>query len=96
MRNREIVGFARILKMYRGRRVYDVTARKFDIDRSYVPKLIKKYPGEGWWAYLVGVLLASMGADQKTAWGAVLACAGITEDDVREASGRRGKKKIRK
>jgi hypothetical protein len=96
MRNREIARFAKILKLYRGRRVYDVTARKFDIDRSYVPKLMKKYPDEATVPYLVGCLLSSMGADQKTVWKVVLACAGIAEDDIREASGRRGKKKIRK
>ena len=96
MRNRAIVRFAKILKLYRGRRVYDVTAKKFDIDRSYVPKLMRKYPDEGAVPYLVGLLLSSMGADQKKVWEVVLACAGITEDDIREASERKGKKKIRK
>jgi hypothetical protein len=93
-RNRDIVRFAQTLKLLKGRRVYDVTARKFDIDRSYGPKLIKKYRGEGWGPYLMGCMLISLGADQKTARRVMMELAGIDEDDLREATGR--KQKVRK
>src|SRR5262249_7095335 len=42
IRNRDIVRFAKILKAYGGKRVDDIAARKFNIDRSYVSKLEKK------------------------------------------------------
>jgi hypothetical protein len=93
-RNRDIARFAVILRLYGGKRVADVTARKFNIDRSYVPKLLKKYRGEGWTPYMFGAALAALGADQRVAWRATLVLAGITEDDLREASGR--KRTVRK
>jgi hypothetical protein len=94
VRNRDIVRFAQILKVQGGKRVVDITAAKFGIDRSYVPKLIKKYRDEGWGPMLFGYLLAALGADQETIRRAVRASAGISEDDFRDAIGR--KKKLRK
>jgi uncharacterized protein YbjT (DUF2867 family) len=64
-RNRDIARFAAILKLYGGKRVADVTARKFNIDRSYVSKLLKKYRGEGWWAYVWGASWLPLGPTRK-------------------------------
>jgi hypothetical protein len=92
-RNRNIARFALVLRRWGGRRVTDVTARKFNIDRSYVPKLLKKYPHEAGADYLIGIFLRSMGADMATVRKVVLGSAGITADDMREATGRKKRTK---
>ena len=94
LRNRKIVKFAKILKRYGGRRVADVTAKKFDVDRSYVSKLMKRYPGAATATILWSMVLSGMGADQDTIRRGAFLDAGISEDDLREATGR--KQKVRK
>jgi hypothetical protein len=94
IRNRNIVRFVKILRAYGGKRVADVAAKKFEIDRSYIPKLEKKYSNAAVMDYLLGSLLTLFGADTETAWKARLVSAGINEDDIREATGR--KQKVRK
>jgi hypothetical protein len=93
-RNRDIVRFAQTLKLNGGKRVADVAARKFGIDRSYIPKLIKKYRNEGWSVVVMGALLNCLGADDNTLRQVVFASVGINEDDFREATG--PKPKVRK
>jgi hypothetical protein len=93
MRNRNIVRFVEVLKEYGGKRVIDIAAAKFGVDRSYIPKLLKKYRGESGPAELMGYLLDARGADSETIRKAVLAFADVNEDDLREATGR---KKVRK
>jgi hypothetical protein len=89
LRNRNIARFAAILKFRGGKRVADITAKKFNIDRSYVPKLVSKYKDEGAITYMLGSLLRALGADLETTWRIVLAYAGITQDDLREAAARK-------
>jgi hypothetical protein len=94
IRNRGMVRFAMALKEYGGKRVADVTARKFGIDRSYVSKLIKEYGAhERMLVVFLGGHLEMEGADNKTVRRVVLGYAGVNEDDLREATGR---KKVRK
>jgi hypothetical protein len=93
IRNRNIARFAKVLKINGGKRVADVTARKFNIDRSYVPKLLKKYPDEGVSDYLLSAALNGLGADRETTRKIMLASAGIIEDDLREATGRKRRAK---
>jgi hypothetical protein len=94
MRNRGIVRFAMALKEYGGKRVADVAARKFSIDRSYVSKLIGKYGAEErMLVVFLGGHLEMEGADNKTVRRVVLGYAGVNEDDLREATGR---KQVRK
>jgi len=94
IRNRRIVRFAMALKEYGGKRVADVTAQKFSIDRSYVPKLIREYGAhERMLVVFLGGTLEMKGANDKTVRRVVLGYAGVNEDDLREATGR---KKARK
>jgi hypothetical protein len=93
-RNRGIVRFAAALKEYGGKRVADVAARKFSIDRSYVSKLIRKYGAEERAAVVfLGGLLDMKGGNDKTVRRVVLGYADVNEDDLREATGR---KQVRK
>jgi hypothetical protein len=93
LRNRDMVRFVKILRAYGGKRVVDVAAKKFGVDRSYFSKLEKKYPRAAVADYLLGSLLTLFGADAKTAWRARLASAGVNEDDIREAAGRKQARK---
>jgi hypothetical protein len=91
IRNRNIVRFVQILRGYGGKRVADVAARKFNIDRSYIPKLERKYPDAAMGDYVLGSLLALFGANPQVVWRARLKSAGVNEDDLREATGRKQK-----
>jgi hypothetical protein len=93
IRNINIVRFAKILKAYGGKRVDDIAAKKFDVDRSYISKLEKKYPHAATMDYLLGSLVTLFGASPQVAWKVRLEAAGVNEGDLREATGR---KQVRK
>ena len=54
MRARDVARFVMVLKLLGGKRVVDIAAAKFDIDRSSVTKHMKAYgKQEGWGAVYV-------------------------------------------
>jgi hypothetical protein len=95
LRNRDIARFAAVLKFYGGKRVPDVAAKKFKVDRSHVIKLTKQFgTHELTGAYCTRALFAALGADQATARKLMLGYAGVTEDNIREATARKPKGKM--
>ena len=94
---RDVARFAAVLKLLGGKRIPDIAARKFGIDRSYVSKLVKKYGRhEGFGGFALRQLCRAGGADEATAQRVMSWFANITEDDMREATERKRKGKVRK
>jgi hypothetical protein len=95
IRDRDIARFVAVLKLLGGKRLSDIAAAKFNVDRSYVTKLAKEYVcNEGWTAYAVAVLIGSLSADDRTGRRAMMWYANVTEDDLRAATER--KRRMRK
>jgi hypothetical protein len=86
---KDIARFAQVLTYMGGKRVADIAAAKFGVDRSYVTKLVKKHRGEAAPALFVQGLLVALGGSQDLGHAMMLRFAGITDADMKEATRKR-------
>jgi hypothetical protein len=87
VRARDVARFCMVLKLLGGKRVADIAAAKYRIDRSSVTKHTKAYgKQEGWGAFYVKHLFLNLGADEPRALEFMQWYADVSDDDIREAT----------
>jgi hypothetical protein len=90
LRDRDVARFVAVLKLLGGKRVADIAAAKFRIDRGYAAKQFRKHGNlEGCGARILKSLFLAFGANEAMARNIMLQYANVTEADVREATQQR-------